>query len=316
MARTSSDFCQTRRNRSELTKESELSITVDSPGFATTSFWRPKHLILSAWLEHAPFAFWLLDATRPRVVVELGTHTGFSFFVFAEGAKRLGLSTRLFALDNWVGDDHAGFYPDEVFDSVKRIADQDYHESTELVRGYFADSVDHFEDGSIDLLHIDGRHGYEDVKEDFELYRPKLSDRAVVIFHDTHEFQEGFGVHRFWDELSHTGRSFNFHHGHGLGVFQPGAEAPAEVTRFLAAASAEPEQMRAAYAALGAAVADEYYRSEELNLLREQLTRLNGDVERWRADSVGLQMQLDELHASTSWRATRPLRALRGLRGA
>ena len=56
-----------------------------------TSYWQPAHIVTSAWLEHAPFAFWLVDAVRPRSVVELGTHHGFSCFVFAEAVKRLGL---------------------------------------------------------------------------------------------------------------------------------------------------------------------------------------------------------------------------------
>ena len=288
--------------------------TVDSPGFAATSFWRPKHLILSAWLEHAPFGSWLLSVTRPRLFAELGTHSGFSFFAFAETALRLGLETRFVALDSWAGDDHAGFYSDEVYDEVKRISDTDYPESTELLRGFFSDSAVHFEDGSIDLLHIDGRHGYEDVKEDFETYRPKLSDRAVVIFHDTHEFQEGFGVHRFWDEISVTMPSFNFHHGHGLGVLQVGHDAPAEVTRFLDAARADPEAMRAAYARLGAAVEADYLAQAELTWLRGENPRLLGEIDRMHHEAVGLQQQLDQVHASTSWRATRPLRALRGER--
>ena len=49
------------------------------------------------------------------------------------------------------------------------------------VRCTFAEALQHFPDGSVDLLHIDGRHFYEDVKEDYESWLPKLSDRAVVL---------------------------------------------------------------------------------------------------------------------------------------
>ena len=41
-------------------------------------FWRPTYLAPSAWTEHVPFAFWLVEAHRPRVFVELGTHFGTS----------------------------------------------------------------------------------------------------------------------------------------------------------------------------------------------------------------------------------------------
>jgi hypothetical protein len=104
---------------------------------------------------------------------------------------------------------------------------------------------------SNDLLHIDGRHGYDDVRADFEVYRGKLSDRGVVIFHDTHEFQPSFDVHRFWGELATTAPSFEFHHGHGLGVLAVGENAPTVVLEFLAAAHSDPDGVRETYHRLG-----------------------------------------------------------------
>lgn len=44
-------------------------------------FARPTYLEASAWIEHIPFAFWLTEAIQPRVMVELGTHRGTSYFV-------------------------------------------------------------------------------------------------------------------------------------------------------------------------------------------------------------------------------------------
>ena len=42
-------------------------------------FWTPDRLgLASAWWGHVPFAHWLVAATAPRLVVELGTHTGVS----------------------------------------------------------------------------------------------------------------------------------------------------------------------------------------------------------------------------------------------
>jgi hypothetical protein len=253
------------------------------------SYWFPRHFMDSAWVDHAPFAFWLMDALRPRRVVELGTHNGYSLFVMAEAARRLGLETRITALDSWEGDDQAGRYGEDVYAGVQQVATE-YPGMIELIRGYFSDSAARIDDGTVDLIHIDGRHGYEDVREDFELYLPKLSPRGVVIFHDTHEFQEGFGVHRFWDELAATAPSFTFHHGHGLGVLAPNPEAPAAILDFLEAANEEPDAVRAGYERLGAEVALRY-----------------------GAETSRLQREVDDLRSSTSWRVTAPLRALRDL---
>src|SRR5438045_2700612 len=50
--------------------------------------WRPEHLAASAWLEHVPFAYWLVKALRPRCFVELGTHWGVSYAAFCQAVER------------------------------------------------------------------------------------------------------------------------------------------------------------------------------------------------------------------------------------
>lgn len=267
---------------------------VFSKTLSMTSYWMPVHFDITAWAEHAPFASWLIDAARPRTVLELGTHKGFSFFAMAETARRLGLPTVLTAIDGWVGDDHAGYYGDEVYEKVRGIAARDYPDTTRLIRAFFSDAAGEIEDGSVDLLHIDGRHGYDDVREDFETYRAKLSSRGVVMFHDTREFRPTFGVHRLWSELATTAPSFEFHHGHGLGVLAIGADVPTTVLDFLAEANRDPDGVRETYHRLGM----EVDKLADLPLLRQIV---------------------DDLHASTSWRVTAPLRKLsdaaRSLRG-
>src|SRR5689334_16347594 len=84
------------------------------------SFCTPERLGPQAsWLEHAPFAFWLVETLRPRVLVELGTHGGFSYFTFCQAIEYGRLETRCYAVDTWKGDEHAGFYHEDVFNDVK-----------------------------------------------------------------------------------------------------------------------------------------------------------------------------------------------------
>tara|TARA_A100001011_G_C13728696_1_gene602595 strand:+ start:62 stop:553 length:492 start_codon:yes stop_codon:yes gene_type:complete len=87
----------------------------------------------------------------------------------------------------------------------------------------FSEALRKFDENSIDLLHIDGFHSYEAVSGDFNTWYPKLSTKAVVLFHDTHEFQPKFGVHRFWAEIKnkYPEQCFEFEHSHGLGVCFP-----------------------------------------------------------------------------------------------
>jgi hypothetical protein len=223
---------------------------------SAASFWSPEQIgSESAWLEHAPFAFWIVEALRPKLVIELGTAGGYSYFSLCQAVQWLGLDTRCFAVDTWRGDDHAGFYGEEVFRHVENHNRRRYSAFSTLVRSTFDEAVGHFQDGTIDLLHIDGRHGYADVKHDFSTWQPKLSRRAVVLFHDTNVRETDFGVWKYWAELTAIYPHFEFFHGHGLGVLGVGKHLPDKVRTLLVAGS-EGEtatEIQNIYARLGSA---------------------------------------------------------------
>ncbi len=84
-------------------------------------------------------------------------------------------------------------------------------------------------DAGVDLLHIDGFHTYEAVKDGFESWCNKLSDRAVVLFHDTNAREGDFGVWRFWEETRAKFPSFEFLHSQGLGVLAFGPSISPQV---------------------------------------------------------------------------------------
>lgn len=239
---------------------------------------------------------------------ELGTHNGFSYFAFCEAVQRLRLDTKCFAVDTWKGDDHAGFYGEEVFAEVRQT-NEEYAGFSTLLRGYFDDHVDSFEDGSIDLLHIDGRHGYEDVKHDFESWLPKMSDRGVVVFHDIAVFDRGFGVYKFWEELSSRYRGFYFEHGYGLGVLAVDKDPTEGMTRLFDASPAEADAIRAFYAGRGQLVSRQYHESAELAQARAEVTELA----QTRATVTELADELHTIKSSLAWKSTRPLRWLFGL---
>src|SRR6476469_715624 len=132
-------------------------------------FWRPQRLDkASGWWGHVPFAFWLAANARPRVIVELGTENGVSYLAFCEAIVHSESGARCYGIDLWKGDEHAGFYGEDVYLDLAAFHQHRYGQFSELIMSTFDEAVQYFDNGQIDLLHIDGLHTYDAVKHDFE----------------------------------------------------------------------------------------------------------------------------------------------------
>jgi hypothetical protein len=167
--------------------------------------------ITSAWTGHRTFAEWLVWTTFPETIVELGVDYGYSTFVFANALK--GTSGTIYGVDFFMGDVHTGYR--NTYESVKKnIADHNVT-NLELVIGDF-DSISKLWRSPIDILHIDGLHTYEAVKNDFTRWSPFVKEEGVVLFHDI--AVQSFGVKEFFRELT-GGYKLFFLHSAGLGIF-------------------------------------------------------------------------------------------------
>ena len=234
----------------------------------------PKHLTdVTAWHQHIPFAFFITSLHRPSLFVELGVHAGDSYLAFCEGLVGSGLASygpmglldtrvvpgtyRAVGIDTFEGDSHSGFYPAGVLEMLQKAHNPDYGAFSKLLVSTFDDAQPKFADGSIDLLHIDGCHTYEAVKHDFENWLPKLSNRGVVLFHDTAITDNpSFGVWRFWREVQANvpGRypgGFSFSHGNGLGCLVVGSEAKDVLAFCKAERNSDGEWLRGFFRTLG-----------------------------------------------------------------
>jgi len=171
-----------------------------------------------SWVEHIPFAFFLINILKPDMFVELGVHTGNSYFAFCQAVKELNLNTKCYGVDIWKGDLHSEFYDESIYKDVSEYNEKSYKHFSSLMRMTFNDAFEFFSDCSIDILHIDGFHEYESVKNDFKNWLPKMSNRGIILLHDinVHEKVRGsnFGVWKLWEEVTKSYKSFNFDFGY------------------------------------------------------------------------------------------------------
>ena len=214
----------TARVASKMSGPGSRSSIVGGLDFGPEADWKPARLVpYYHWSGHIPFVFWLMSRLKPKTVVELGTHSGNSFFAMCQAASLMGLDCKLYAVDSWAGDIHMTV-DEAVFQDVQAYGRARYSTMIELVKSTFDAARERFGDRSVDLLHIDGTHTYDAVRNDFERWVPTVRDGGVILFHDIAERRADFGVFRLWAELKKEFRSFEFHHSHGLGVLAIGKE--------------------------------------------------------------------------------------------
>lgn len=61
---------------------------------------------------------------------------------------------------------------------------EDYKDRVDIYRMFSSEAAKYIEDNSLDFIFIDGNHSYKYVKEDIELWYPKVKSGGLVSGHD------------------------------------------------------------------------------------------------------------------------------------
>ncbi|MRR15257.1 MAG: glycosyltransferase [Deltaproteobacteria bacterium] len=294
------------------------------------------------WVGHLPFAAWVIREIAPGIFVELGTHSGNSYFTFCQAVVEAGLLTQCYAVDTWLGDEHAGLYSEDIFARVNKHNAEYYAGFSRLLRMTFDDAVIGFADESINLLHIDGMHTYEAVRHDFDTWLPKLAPGAVVIFHDTNVHERNFGVWKFWKELqARYPRNIEFLNSFGLGVLQLNNALDDQALEWLQTTADEKQGLIRYFVALGSRQWERFESNElkkeaggltrilsehdmeigslhkalaerdlKISSLSEAIMERDAQIANLNQSLVEQGRRITEFLSSTSWKITWPLRII------
>jgi hypothetical protein len=256
-------------------------------------FLLPEHQVDSHWVEHVPFAMWIISALQPRVFVELGTFRGMSYCGFCQAIKSLNLPTVAFAVDTWRGDPHNGLNGFDVLDELRTYHDLRYQDFSTLLQTSFDEAASRFRDGEIDLLHIDGYHTYDAVRHDFDTWRSKLSGRGIILFHDICEHIQDFGVWQLWEEVRAQYPHFSFNHEHGLGVLSIGRDLPKDIRALLNLTPEDGDRVRSFFHQAGHRIRLEM----DLTVVAAQL-KFSQEEQSWLTDRVQtLHTELEDVRS-------------------
>lgn len=127
----------------------------------------------------------ILNRTGAKVGVEIGVFKG----QFTKELMERWEGSTVYMVDPWrpLGDEyidssnhanHLNAYQ-EAMDSIRG-----YETRAFMLRGLSEELVNIFADGSLDFVYIDGNHAYDYVKQDMELWWPKLKVGGLFAGHD------------------------------------------------------------------------------------------------------------------------------------
>lgn len=145
----------------------------------------------------------ILDKTKPKFVLEIGTANGGTLFLFSHVASEDAIIISIDLPGGRFGGGYFEFkaplYKSFALKSQRlHLIRADSHKRSTL------EEVKAILNGrNIDFLFIDGDHTYEGVKKDFEMYSPLTKKNGVIVLHDiiARSPEIDFGVSRFWNEI-------------------------------------------------------------------------------------------------------------------
>jgi len=169
-----------------------LSASLKTFGFfGDTSQWRDG-IAPSIGTGDAKMLIWLLNKVRREnmMILEVGSWVGNGSTRVMTNAIRDSHGV-LYCVDTWAGSENVPFHQEfrkryrtfyEVFaDNVRAYNGQD------IVRPLVMPSIEAcalFPDRSLDLVFIDGNHGYSHVKRDVLAWLPKIKFGGIICGHD------------------------------------------------------------------------------------------------------------------------------------
>lgn len=139
----------------------------------------------SASKQERLLLYQIIRNIKPKVAVEIGTHRGLAAFYMAQALK-----------DNGEGILHTTDPND--WEQEKTLAQ--FESIKDFIKVHRKKGED-LDIENVDFLFIDGFHEEEYVLAEFNHFAPRLTERAVVVFHDCGGDNEKVGVNSAIEKL-------------------------------------------------------------------------------------------------------------------
>lgn len=162
----------------------------------------PSHVDqVQGWNSYSTVFEQLVKESRPSVIIEVGTWLGASAINMGKITKNLGLNTKIYCVDTWLGAEEfwtsfhgtperdlklKNGYPQAYFDFLSNVVQHNLQDIIIPVpnTSYIGYLILKYYGITADLIYIDGSHEYVDVKNDITNYFNLLNPGGVMFGDD------------------------------------------------------------------------------------------------------------------------------------
>ena len=203
------------------------STAMESPFYGSENF-EPKFFTGGPTRFYLPLFFDIVVQEKPTLIVTLGLGDPQAHLAFCQAVTEQNLSSHCVAV--WrlrVGE---AAIDDPAWQCAQKATGDFFATVSRLVEADALTSAADFADGSIDVLLIDDVDSGESLWRELEAWRPKLSDKALLLLHGTNLDRED-GPRRAWANFVKDKAVAYFGQGIGLSIATENAAAKASPFR-------------------------------------------------------------------------------------
>ncbi|MBI4252670.1 class I SAM-dependent methyltransferase [Candidatus Uhrbacteria bacterium] len=186
----------------------------------------------TSWHIHIPLAFYLVQQLRPKVIVELGVGAGDSYGAWCQAVTELEIFATCYGFNITSNCKHGRNINESKFEELVSYHDQLYGKFSKLNHTTAHGALSYFDDGAIDLLHINGLNVDEFLNCDFDLWLRKMSKNGIILIHGINVKNQNICFSKFSAHLRKNFPYIEFPHGFGLGIAAINQFAPAAIKCF------------------------------------------------------------------------------------
>lgn len=229
------------------------------PTTTSSLFWRPRFIVDSPILVHAPFIFWLSGVTKIQQVAVIGAGDGVAHFLFCQCIDKLVQHGRCYGFGFWRGNSSAQV---GIPSSLTKHSDHFYDDISDLrIAENVSDALAVPGEASLDAIFIDLAAVPDGDVAAFDKCARLLREQAVVLIHGTNRTgARGQAGQNFLKQFKAFPK-IEFSTGSGLTVFLAGQNTPSRLRSLIASAEngVLPPELDSIFRRLGnsiAAIAD------------------------------------------------------------